>query len=61
MKTILIDIALLLGLLVFYCTGAYSWFSSKNALICSSLLVIILLVVAYKVIGSPFRRSKDDD
>ena len=61
MKTILVDIALLLALLAFYCTGAYSWFSAKSVLICSLLLVIVLLVVAYRVIGSPFGRSKDDD
>lgn len=61
MKTILVDILLLLALFAFYYTGAYAWFSSKIVLICALLLVAIVLGIAFIVFGSPFERGKDDD
>jgi len=60
-KTILVDIALLLALLAFYCSGAYAWFSSRVVFICSLLLVAMTLVAAFVILGNPFRRGKDDD
>ena len=61
MKTILVDIALLLALFAFYYTGAYALFSSKIVFVCSLLLMTIVLVAAFVVLGNPFRRGKDDD
>ena len=61
MKTILVDIALMLALFAFYYTGAYAWFSSKVVFICSLLLMSIVLTAAFVVLGNPFRRRKGDD
>ena len=61
MKRIFADIALLIIFLAFYLTGAYGWFSSKNILYFSIILVAVLLLIGLKVFGNPFGRGKDND
>ena len=61
MKRIFVDIALLFAFCVFYLTGAYGWFSSKNIFWFSLLAVIVLLLIGLKVFGNPFDRRKGND
>lgn len=61
MKAVLINVGILLGLVVMYYTGFWSWFSFKNAFLYSLILVAVMLLIGLKVFGNPFERGKDND
>lgn len=61
MKTLLINVGMLLGLVLMYYTDFWSLFTFKNAFLYSLVLVAILLLIGLKVFGNPFRQGKDND
>ncbi|MCI5544927.1 MAG: hypothetical protein MR368_05620 [Azospirillum sp.] len=61
MKTLLINVGMLLGLVLMYYTDFWSLFTFKNAFLYSLILVAILLLIGLKVFGNPFRQGKDND
>ena len=61
MKTILINVGILLGLVLMYFTDVLSLFAFKYSFLCSLILVAVLLLVGLKVFGNPFRRGKNND
>ncbi len=61
MKTLLINVGMLLGLVFMYYTDFWSLFAFKNAFLYSLILVAILLLIGLKVFGNPFRQGKDND
>ncbi len=58
MKTFLINIGMLLGLIALYYSGVLSLLASEYALWCSLLLVAVMLLIGLKVFGNPLRQGK---
>ena len=58
MKNLLINIAILLGLVLLYYSGILSLLASKYALPCSLLLVLVVFLIGLKVLGNPFKQGK---
>ena len=58
MKTALINIGMLLGLVLLYYSGILPLLASKYALPCALLLVFIMLLIGVKVFGNPFGQGK---
>ncbi len=61
MKTYLINIFILLLIYAAYYIDFFGWFTSSKALIFAIFLVIIMLFIGWKVIGSPFDEDKHHD
>lgn len=60
MKSILINIGIIAGIFLIYYLDLFGWFATKNALIFSFALVILVFIVAWKVLGNPFAGDKKD-
>ena len=61
MKTFLINVLIITAIFIAYWVDVFDLFTSKYALVFSFTLVIISLLLALKVFGNPFSRTKDDD
>lgn len=61
MKSILINIGILLGIFFIYYIDLFGWFVGKGALLFSFGLVVIVFLVALKILGNPFAGDKKDD
>lgn len=61
MKAFLINIGIIIALIFAYYIDFFGWFTSKYAFVGSLLLVIIVLIIALKVLGNPFKKEDDDE
>lgn len=64
MKSVLINVGILLGIGIAYYIDIFSWFVGRNALYFSLGLVALMFAIAWKVLGNPFQEDKengDDD
>ena len=61
MKTVFINVGILLGLALMYFTDVLSLFTFKHSFLYSLILVAGLLLIGLKVFGNPFRRGKNND
>lgn len=61
MKSVLINIGILLGILFVYYIDLFGWFTGNNALIFAFSLVFIVFLVGLKVLGNPFSEDKKNE
>ena len=61
MKTVLINVGILLGLALMYFTDVLSLFTLKYSFLYSLVPVAVLLLIGLRVFGNPFRRGKNND
>lgn len=61
MKTILINVGILLAIFLIYYVDFFGWFVGGKAMIFSFSLVVLVFIVAWKVLGNPFAEDKKDD
>lgn len=61
MKTFLINIGILAAIFLAYYIDFFGWFVGRGALFFSFGLVIIMFIIAWKVLGNPFKEDKKDD
>lgn len=60
MKSIVINIGILLGILFVYYIDLFGWFTGNNVLIFAFALVFVIFLIAIKILGNPFSENKND-
>lgn len=60
MKSVLINVGILLGIFVAYYIDFFGWFVGRGALFFSLGLVFVMFIIAWKVLGNPFKEDKRD-
>ena len=58
MKTILINLFILLAIIAMYYSGFWKLFSFDNALLYALALVAVVLLIGLRVLGNPFGKRK---
>lgn len=58
MKSVLINIGILLGIGIAYYIDFFGWFVGRGMKFFSLGLVVIMFVIAWKVLGNPFKEDK---
>ena len=61
MKTILINIAILAGIILAYWLDVFGWFVGRGATVFALLLVAGVLIAGWRILGNPFSGSKHHD
>ena len=61
MRAILINIGILLAIAVAYYIDFFGWFTTKYAFWGSLILVVTVLLAAFKILGNPWREDDDND
>lgn len=61
LKSMLINILIILALVGAYYTNFFGWMAGRGALITAIVLVIAALIAALKILGNPFGKADDDD
>lgn len=61
MRNILINMVIILILAVMYYTNAFGVISSNGIFIFATILLIVMVLIALKILGNPFKRVDDDD
>lgn len=61
MRAILINIGILLAIAVAYYIDFFGWFTTKYAFWGSLILVVAVLLAAFKILGNPWREDDDND
>ena len=61
MRAVLINIGIILAIALAYYIDFFGWFTSRYAFWGSLVLVIAVLLVAFKVLGNPWHKEDDDD
>lgn len=61
MKAFLINIGIIIVLILAYYIDFFGWFTSKYAFIGSLVMVVIVLIIALKVLGNPFKKEDGDE
>lgn len=61
MKSWLITVVILLGLVGAYYLNLFQWLASQGALITALILMAVVLTAAFIILGNPFRRADDHD
>lgn len=61
MKAVLINIGILLAIAIAYYIDFFGWFTTKYAFWGSFVLVIAVLLAAFKILGNPWHKEDDDD
>lgn len=61
MKSWLISVLVVLVFVFAYYTDLFALLASEGALITALILVSVMLLLALKVLGNPFRKADDDD
>ena len=60
-KSWLITIAVLLAFVAAYPLNLFSLLASRGIRITALILVLMAFLLAFKVLGNPFRKADDDD
>ena len=61
MRAVLINIGIILAIALAYYIDFFGWFTTKYAFWGSLVLVIAVLLAAFKVLGNPWHKEDDDD
>ena len=61
MRAVLITIGIILAIALAYYIDFFGWFTTKYAFWGSLVLVIAVLLAAFKVLGNPWHKEDDDD
>ncbi len=61
MKAVFINIGILLGIAIAYYVDFFGWFTTKYAFWGSLILVIAVMLIAFRVLGNPWHKEDDDD
>ena len=61
MRAVLINIGIILAIALAYYIDFFGWFTTKYAFCGSLVLVIAVLLAAFKVLGNPWHKEDDDD
>lgn len=61
MRIILINIIIILAIALAYYIDFFDWFTTRYAFWGSLVLVIAVLLAAFKVLGNPWHKEDDDD
>ena len=61
MKAVLINLGIILAIAVAYYVDFLGWFTTKYAFWGAFVLVIAVLLAAFKVLGNPWHKEDDDD
>ena len=61
MRAVLINIGIILAIALAYYFDFFGWFTTKYAFWGSLVLVIAVLLAAFKVLGNPWHKEDDDD
>ncbi len=61
MRAVLINIGIILAIALAYYIDFLCWFNTKYAFWGSLVLVIAVLMAAFKVLGNPWHKEDDDD
>ncbi len=61
MKAVLINLGIILAIAVAYYVDFFGWFTTKYAFWGAFVLVIAVLLAAFKVLGNPWHKEDDDD
>ncbi len=58
MKSVLINVGILLGIGIAYYIDFFGWFVGRGALYFSLGLVAVMFAIAWKVLGNPFQKDE---
>lgn len=61
MKAVLINIGILLGIGLAYYIDFFGWFVGSSMRYFSFGLVLVMFIIAWKVLGNPFKEDKKND
>ena len=61
MKALFINIGILLGIAIACYVDFFGWFTTKYAFWGSLILVIAVMLIAFRVLGNPWHKEDDDD
>lgn len=61
MKTILINIGILAGIVLAYWLDIFSWFVGRGATFVALVLVAGVFVAGWRILGNPFSGAKHHD
>lgn len=61
MRNILVNVIVIGLLIVAYYSNLFSILAAKGTFIAALILLLIILIAAFKILGNPFRKVDDDD